>query len=143
MKALVVDDSDVVRAHYREYLKPLGFTEIVESTDGFEAMSALKDFEPDVVFLDWNMPNMTGLQFLKKVRPTHPDLPIIMVTAQGGERLVMNAIKAGVTDYVLKPFNATVLADRLKNMRERQQRCLLYTSPSPRDQRGSRMPSSA
>lgn len=122
MKALVVDDSDVVRAHYREYLKPLGFTEIVESTDGFEAMSALKDFEPDVVFLDWNMPNMTGLQFLKKVRPTHPDLPIIMVTAQGGERLVMNAIKAGVTDYVLKPFNATVLADRLKNLRERQQR---------------------
>jgi len=122
MKALVVDDSEVVRAHYREYLKPLGFTEIVESTDGFEAMSALKDFEPDVVFLDWNMPNMTGLQFLKKVRPTHPDLPIIMVTAQGGERLVMNAIKAGVTDYVLKPFNATVLADRLKNLRERQQR---------------------
>ena len=122
MKALVVDDSDVVRAHYREYLKPLGFTEIVESTDGFEAMSALKDFEPDVVFLDWNMPNMTGLQFLKKVRPTHPDLPIITVTAQGGERLVMNAIKAGVTDYVLKPFNATVLADRLKNLRERQQR---------------------
>ena len=122
MKALVVDDSDAVRAHYREYLKPLGFTEIVESTDGFEAMSALKDFEPDVVFLDWNMPNMTGLQFLKKVRPTHPDLPIIMVTVQGGERLVMNAIKAGVTDYVLKPFNATVLADRLKNLRERQQR---------------------
>jgi len=122
MKALVADDSELVRRHYREYLDELGFTEVVETGDGFEAMTILKGFEPDVVFLDWNMPNMTGLQFLKKVRPIHPDLPIIMVTAQGNERLVMNAIKAGVSDYVLKPFTAKVLAERLNNLRKRRER---------------------
>ncbi len=122
MKALVVDDSELVRGRYREYLGELGFTKILEAADGFEALRALPDAQPDVVFLDWNMPNMTGLQFLKKVRPAHPDLPIIMVTAQGGERLVMNAIKAGVSDYVLKPFTAEVLAERLENLQKRRER---------------------
>ena len=122
MKALVVDDSELVRRHYRDYLAELKFTEVVEAGDGFEAMAALKNFKPDVVFLDWNMPNMTGLQFLKKVRPMNPDLPIIMVTSQKGERLVINAIKAGVSDYILKPFTAQMLAERLDNLKKRRDR---------------------
>ena len=120
---MFVDDSLVVRNHYRTCLQQLGLKDVLEASDGIDALRLLEkagDAPPDLIFLDWTMPRMTGLQFLQSIRGEYPDLPVVMVTTRSEQGLVMQAVKSGITDYILKPFGTEVLGDRLKRALEKR-----------------------
>ncbi len=116
MKLLVVDDSSTMRRIIKNTLARLGYKDILEGADGLEGWAAL-DAAPDVGMLitDWNMPEMNGLELVKKVRADERfvDLPIIMVTTEGGKAEVITALKAGVNNYIVKPFTPQVLKEKL------------------------------
>lgn len=116
MKLLVVDDSSTMRRIIKNTLARLGYKDVLEGADGVEGWSAL-DSNPDVEMLitDWNMPEMNGLELVKKVRADDrfTDLPIIMVTTEGGKAEVITALKAGVNNYIVKPFTPQVLKEKL------------------------------
>ncbi|MDH4945056.1 response regulator [Sulfurimonas sp. C5] len=116
MKLLVVDDSSTMRRIIKNTLARLGYKDILEGADGVEGWNAL-DANPDIEMLitDWNMPEMNGLELVKKVRADErfTDLPIIMVTTEGGKAEVITALKAGVNNYIVKPFTPQVLKEKL------------------------------
>ncbi len=116
MKLLVVDDSSTMRRIIKNTLARLGYKDILEGADGHEGWAAI-DANPDVEMLitDWNMPEMNGLELVKKVRADarFKDLPIIMVTTEGGKAEVITALKAGVNNYIVKPFTPQVLKEKL------------------------------
>lgn len=116
MKLLVVDDSSTMRRIIKNTLVRLGYQDILEGENGLEGWSALTS-NPDVGMLitDWNMPEMNGLELVKKVRADgrFSDLPIIMVTTEGGKAEVITALKAGVNNYIVKPFTPQVLKEKL------------------------------
>lgn len=114
MKVLLVDDSKTMRNIQKGILSQLGYTELEEAADGLDAMSKVGAFEPELMLVDWNMPNMDGLTFVKKVRASGNTCPIIMVTTEAERTRVVEAIKAGVNNYVVKPFTPDVLQDRIK-----------------------------
>jgi two-component system chemotaxis response regulator CheY len=117
MKILVVDDSSTMRRIIQNTLARLGYKDIVQAADGVEAWQALQD-NPDigVVITDWNMPNMNGLELVKKIRAEekYKNIPIIMVTTEGGKKEVITALKAGVNNYIVKPFTPQVLKEKLE-----------------------------
>jgi len=116
LKLLVVDDSSTMRRIIKNTLARLGYKDILEGADGVEGWSQI-DSNPDVDMLitDWNMPEMNGLELVKKVRADarFADLPIIMVTTEGGKTEVITALKAGVNNYIVKPFTPQVLKEKL------------------------------
>lgn len=116
MKLLVVDDSSTMRRIIKNTLARLGYKDVLEGGDGVEGWEAL-DSNPDVEMLitDWNMPEMNGLELVKKVRADErfKDMPIIMVTTEGGKAEVITALKAGVNNYIVKPFTPQVLKEKL------------------------------
>jgi two-component system chemotaxis response regulator CheY len=116
LKLLVVDDSSTMRRIIKNTLARLGYQDILEGADGLEGWAAI-DANPDVEMLitDWNMPEMNGLELVKKVRADarFKDLPIIMVTTEGGKAEVITALKAGVNNYIVKPFTPQVLKEKL------------------------------
>lgn len=116
MKLLVVDDSSTMRRIIKNTLNRLGYKDILEGADGVEGWNAL-DTNPDIEMLitDWNMPEMNGLELVKKVRADarFSDMPIIMVTTEGGKAEVITALKAGVNNYIVKPFTPQVLKEKL------------------------------
>ncbi|MDD2567232.1 MAG: response regulator [Thiovulaceae bacterium] len=116
MKLLVVDDSSTMRRIIKNTLNRLGYKDILEGADGVEGWNAL-DTNPDIEMLitDWNMPEMNGLELVKKVRADarFADMPIIMVTTEGGKAEVITALKAGVNNYIVKPFTPQVLKEKL------------------------------
>ena len=116
MKILVVDDSSTMRRIIKNTLARLGYKDILEGADGVEGWSQM-DANPDIEMLitDWNMPEMNGLELVKKVRSDERfvDLPIIMVTTEGGKSEVITALKAGVNNYIVKPFTPQVLKEKL------------------------------
>jgi len=116
LKLLVVDDSSTMRRIIKNTLQRLGHKDILEGGDGVEGWNALNS-NPDVDMLitDWNMPEMNGLELVKKVRADarFSDLPIIMVTTEGGKAEVITALKAGVNNYIVKPFTPQVLKEKL------------------------------
>jgi len=95
----------------------LGFAkeDFDEAEDGVKAWKLLSEGQYDIILTDWNMPNMNGLDLVKKVRSegTHQKVPIIMITTEGGKGEVITALKAGVNNYIVKPFNAQVLKEKL------------------------------
>ena len=117
MKILVVDDSSTMRRIIVNTLARLGYKDVVQAGDGVEAWDALQA-NPDieVVITDWNMPNMNGLELVKKIRAEEKyiDIPIIMVTTEGGKAEVITALKAGVNNYIVKPFTPQVLKEKLQ-----------------------------
>jgi two-component system chemotaxis response regulator CheY len=115
MTALVVDDFATMRRIIRNILRDLGFNEILEADEGEKALDILRRQKVDLVLADWNMPNMTGLELLKEVRATPglSDLPFVLVTAEAQRENVIEAVKAKVSNYIVKPFNAATLADKL------------------------------
>lgn len=118
MKVLVVDDFATMRKIVRNILKQIGFEDIVEAEDGHAALQMIKNDQVGLVVTDWNMPNMSGLELLREIRqnPQTTNLPVLMVTAEGLKENVMEAVKAGVSNYVVKPFTAEVLQDKIENI---------------------------
>jgi two-component system chemotaxis response regulator CheY len=114
MRILLVDDSRTIRNIQKNVLKQLGHTDTVEAADGFEALKQIKAQRPDLVLVDWNMPNMDGITLVRRVRETDKNLPMIMVTTEAEKRRVIEAIKAGVNNYVVKPFTAETLSEKIE-----------------------------
>ena len=122
MKVLVVDDFATMRKIVRNILKQIGFEDITEAEDGSVALRLIKSEPVGLVVSDWNMPNMSGLDLLKEIRknPQTASLPVLMVTAEGLKENVMEAVKAGVNNYVVKPFNAEVLQEKIETIFKKQ-----------------------
>jgi two-component system chemotaxis response regulator CheY len=119
MHALVVDDSRTVRRILGEMLRQLGF-EVAEAADGRQALLRLDEAveTPDIVLVDWNMPEMNGLELIKNVRSQlrFRNVPLMMVTTENEMEQVAKALEAGANEYVMKPFDKEAIADKLQLM---------------------------
>jgi two-component system chemotaxis response regulator CheY len=118
MKFLVVDDFSTMRRIVRNLLKELGFTDVQEAEDGVDALSKLRGGDFDFVVSDWNMPNMTGIDLLRAIRadPSLKHLPVLMVTAEAKRENIIEAAQAGASGYVVKPFTAGTLDEKLNKI---------------------------
>lgn len=115
MTVLVVDDFLTMRRIVRKILRDLQFENIIEAEDGSAAVEVLSTNRIDLIVSDWNMPKMTGLELLKYVRSQDPikDLPFLMVTAEAQKENIVEAVKAKVSNYIVKPFTAATLEEKL------------------------------
>jgi two-component system chemotaxis response regulator CheY len=118
MKALVVDDSHSMRQAVKTVLKEMGFTNISEAEDGLQALAKLKRDRHDLLVSDWNMPNLDGIKLLSMIRSDVElkDMIVLMVTAEAESDHVVQAIKLGVTDYIVKPFTAQTLRVKIEKI---------------------------
>lgn len=116
MRILLVDDSKTMRNIQKKALDALGTNEYCEAGDGVEALAQIaKATGPfDIVLVDWNMPNMDGLTFVTRVRQSDKKTPMVMVTTEAEKTRVIEAIKAGVNNYVIKPFTPDGLQEKVK-----------------------------
>ncbi len=115
MKVLLVDDSGVMRKIIARALNALWIQDVVEAADGVEAVAAFGDGEGfDLVLTDWNMPNMNGLELVTALRGAGHTLPIIMITTETEKGQVLKAIQAGISDYLVKPFDQETLMGKLE-----------------------------
>ncbi|MDR2626113.1 MAG: chemotaxis response regulator CheY [Zoogloeaceae bacterium] len=121
MKILVVDDFSTMRRIVRNLLKELGFTNIDEAEDGAIALQKLNGDTFEFVITDWNMPNMDGLTLLQTVRstPTLKHLPVLMITAEAKKENIIAAAQAGASGYIVKPFTAATLSEKLNKIFEK------------------------
>jgi two-component system, chemotaxis family, chemotaxis protein CheY len=121
-KVLVVDDFPTMRRIVKNLLKQLGFEDIDEAEDGAQALVKLKAGSYGLVVSDWNMPVMEGIDLLKQVRADESlkSIPFLMVTAEAEKDKVITAIKAGVDNYVVKPFTAEVLKEKLEKIADKK-----------------------
>ena len=119
-RAIVVDDSSVMRQIIKNNLKQLGFEQsnLVDAEDGEQAMKKLNEDTIDLVIADWNMPRMTGIDLLRAIRADGAlkELPFLMVTSEADKEKIMEAVQAGVNQYIVKPFNATQLEEKIKEI---------------------------
>jgi two-component system, chemotaxis family, chemotaxis protein CheY len=113
MRIMLIDDSRTMRTIQRNILTQLGFKEIEEACDGQDALSKVDAFNPDIILVDWNMPNVDGISFVKQYRARGRKTPIVMVTTEAEKARVIEAIKAGVNNYVVKPFTPESLSARI------------------------------
>ena len=118
MKVLIVDDLSMMRKILRYTLKQVGLTNIIEAGDGKSAMTRLKNEKVDLIVCDWNMPGMKGVDMLNKVRSDDElkNIPFIMVTAEAHKEKIIEALKAGVSSYIVKPYTAKTLSENLKKI---------------------------
>ena len=121
MKILVVDDFSTMRRIVKNLLGDLGFKNIDEADDGNTALPKLQSGNFDFLVTDWNMPGMTGIDLLKAVRadPNLASLPVLMVTAESKREQIIEAAQAGVNGYVVKPFTAGTLEEKISKIFER------------------------
>ena len=121
MKILVVDDFSTMRRIVKNLLRDLGFNNTVEADDGQTALPKLKAGGIDFLITDWNMPGMTGIDLLKAVRSDAElaSLPVLMVTAEAKREQIVEAAQAGVNGYVIKPFTAQTLKEKIEKIFER------------------------
>ena len=116
MRILLVDDSSTMRRIQKNTLEKLGYTDVTEAGDGAEGLSKLAANGPfDLVMMDWNMPNMTGIEALKKIKadPALKAVPVIMVTSESEKSRIIEAIQAGAANYIVKPFQSDVLQEKI------------------------------
>ena len=120
-KFLVVDDFSTMRRIVRNLLKELGYTNVDEAEDGVQALQKLRSDQFDFVVSDWNMPNMDGLTMLQEIRkdPALSKLPVLMVTAEAKKENIIAAAQAGANGYVVKPFTAATLDEKLGKIFEK------------------------
>ncbi len=114
MRALVVDDSAVMRKILMGALARAGITEVDQACDGREAVDAVSKSDYNLVLMDWNMPNMLGIDAVKHIRTAGKTVPIIMVTTEAEKSRVLDALKAGATNYIIKPFEPNAIVDKIK-----------------------------
>lgn len=121
MKILIVDDFSTMRRIIKNLLRDLGYTNTQEADDGVTALPMLRNGEFDFLVTDWNMPGMTGIDLLKEVRSDAKlaSLPVLMVTAEAKRDQIIEAAQAGVNGYVVKPFTAQVLKEKIDKIFER------------------------
>ena len=121
MKILVVDDFSTMRRIIKNLLRDLGFTNIQEADDGNTALPMLQNGDFDFVVTDWNMPGMSGIELLKEIRADAKlgTIPVLMVTAEAKRDQIIEAAQAGVNGYVVKPFTAQVLKEKIDKIFER------------------------
>ena len=113
MKIMLVDDSRTIRKIQKKTLAQLGYTDVAEAADGVEALSLYKESRPDLMLIDWNMPNMDGITLVKTIREMDKSIPLIMCTTEAEKARVVEALQAGVNNYVVKPFTAETLSDKI------------------------------
>lgn len=121
MKFLVVDDFSTMRRIVRNLLKELGYTNVDEAEDGAVALNKLRGGGFEFVVSDWNMPNMTGIELLRAIRADAAlkHLPVLMVTAEAKKENIVEAAQAGASGYVVKPFTAATLEEKLNKIFEK------------------------
>ncbi|MGB2129840.1 MAG: chemotaxis response regulator CheY [Marinobacterium sp.] len=121
IKILVVDDFSTMRRIIKNLLRDLGFTNVDEADDGKTALPILQQGNIEFLITDWNMPGMTGIDLLKTVRadPALSHIPVLMVTAEAKREQIIAAAQAGVNGYVVKPFTAAVLKEKIDKIFER------------------------
>jgi two-component system, chemotaxis family, chemotaxis protein CheY len=118
MEVLIVDDASAMRRIIRGLLKELGFKNMREAENGELALEELKKKKADFVVSDWNMPVMTGIDLLKAIRADDglKTTPVLMVTAEAKQENIVEAVQAGVNNYIVKPFNAQTLQEKLNKI---------------------------
>jgi len=118
MKVLIVDDFATMRRILRNILKQIGFTDITEADDGSTALKELKKEKYDLILSDWNMPEMAGIDLLNAIRADDElkAIPFVMITAEAQKDNIVGAVKAGVNSYVVKPFTAETINEKLKKV---------------------------
>lgn len=121
MKILIVDDFATMRKVIRNLLRQIGYQNVIEAEDGVDALKELRSQRIEFIISDWNMPNMSGIELLRAVRADSElrDLPFLMVTAESLKENVVEAVKAGVSNYIVKPFTAEVLSEKIKKIIEK------------------------
>jgi two-component system, chemotaxis family, chemotaxis protein CheY len=115
IRFLVVDDFSTMRRIIKNFLTDLGYTNVTEADDGKTALPVLKSGVVDFLITDWNMPGMPGLELLKEVRndPATKKIPVLLVTAEAKREQIVEAAQAGVNGYVVKPFTAQTLKEKI------------------------------
>ena len=139
LRVLVVDDNPFMRRIVRSLLSTIGVKRIIEAGDGIAALECIREDTPDVVILDWEMPLLDGPELVRIVRspgifPT-PDIPIIMLSAHGEQRRILESVKLGVNEFLCKPVSAKALFDRLISILLKPRASVQigdYYGPSPR-----------
>lgn len=118
IKILVVDDTPMIRNIIKDILMKLGYNNVKDAENGIHALQRLREEKFDLVFLDWNMPGMQGIDVLREMRKSeaYKNTPVIMVTAEAEKEKVITAINEGVSDYIVKPFKPTTLKDKIENV---------------------------
>ncbi len=118
MKILIVDDFSTMRRIIKNILREIGYTNVEEADDGSTALEKLKAGSFDFVVTDWNMPIMPGIELLKSIRQDSrlKDTPVLMVTAEAQKENVLAAVQAGVSNYIVKPFTAAALKERIDSI---------------------------
>ena len=114
MKVLVADDSKLMRHVLVKILNEAGVESVVQAWDGQAAVQKVEEEIPDIVLMDWIMPNMTGIEAVKKIRASGNKVPIIMCTTEGEQNRIVDAIKAGANNFVVKPFDPKVIMEKIK-----------------------------
>lgn len=122
MKFLVVDDFSTMRRIIRNLLKELGYTNVDEAEDGVSGLAKLRGGGFEFVVSDWNMPNMTGIDMLRAIRADEQlkHLPVLMVTAEAKKENIIEAAQAGASGYVVKPFTAATLEEKINKILQKQ-----------------------
>ncbi|MDR0466430.1 MAG: chemotaxis response regulator CheY [Deltaproteobacteria bacterium] len=115
MRVLVVDDFSTMRRIVKNILRQLGFNDIVEADDGTSAWEVINREKIDFIVSDWNMPQMTGIELLRKVRASeeHAETPFLMVTAEAQQENIIEAVQAKVSNYIVKPFTAETMKQKI------------------------------
>ncbi len=115
MRVLIVDDFSTMRRIVRNILRQLGFNNVVEADDGTTAWDTINREKIDFIVSDWNMPKMTGIELLRKVRSSeqYADTPFLMVTAEAQQENIIEAVQAKVSNYIVKPFTADTMKQKI------------------------------
>ncbi len=123
IKILIVDDFSTMRRIIKNLLRDLGFNNTFEADDGNTALPMLKNGDYDFVVTDWNMPGMQGIDLLKEIRKDESlcHIPVLMVTAEAKREQIIEAAQSGVNGYIIKPFTAATLKEKLEKIFERIQ----------------------
>ncbi len=118
IRVIIVDDQSFMRITIKKYIKEIGFISVDTANDGAEALIKLKNGSYGLIISDWNIPNMSGLELLKNVRKDLKlkDIPFLMITSKAGYDEVREAIKAGVSNFIVKPFSVDTLSEKINTI---------------------------